>query len=207
MKNLEKGASCTYKIKAKCGAPGFQVKSGGEKYDISYVEYDKDEVTMSSDGKRPKPTQSITNQGKQTSGQKRPPRKDSSGNEIKSKDLGAKDDDRKPPPMFQEASKDKDSYTAGGYGEPSSGTYDPTVKGYKTFGTTGQGTKAEGAKDRTKGECVEREQFVTITAKETTTASDTVLLEVGAYSFDTAGATAIKAAAATLLAAFSVSQF
>lgn len=121
--------------------------------------------------------------------------------------MGKADDDRKPPPAFQDASKDKDTYTEGGYGKPSSGTYDPAEKGYKTFGTLGQGNKAEGAKDRTKGNCVAREQYVTITAKKDTSASDTVLLEVGSFAFDTTGAMAIKAAAASLLVAFSISQF
>lgn len=121
--------------------------------------------------------------------------------------MGKPDDDRKPPPAFQEKSKDKDTYTDGGYGKPSSGTYDPAAKGYKTFGTLGQGDKAEGAKDRTKDKCVSREQYVTITAKKDTTSSDTVLLEVGSFAFDTTSAMAIKAAAASLLAAFSVSQF
>lgn len=210
MKGLKKGESCTIKVRAKCGAPGFKLTGGtgdSSKLDISYVEYNQGEVTEDSVTGRPKPTTSFTDQGKQGKGQKRPPRKDAQGNEIKSKDLGKPDDDRKPPPMGTDASKNKDTYSKGGFGKPSSGTYDPSVKGYKTFGTLGQGDKAEGAKDPTKDKCASRDQYVTVTAKQDLGDTDTVLLEVGSYAFDTSSAMAIKAVAASVLAAFSVSQF
>jgi len=164
---------------------------------VSYVEFDDDAVTMS--GTRPRPTTKFAQQGLQSSGQKRPPRKDSEGNLITSKKLGEADSDRKPPPMFKDPSTLKDTYSDGGYGQPSAGKYDPSVKGYKTFGTIGQGPDKKGLKDRMAKACKARTQYVTVSAKQDMVASgsagsETVLLEVGSYAFDTAFAQALKAA-------------
>ena len=58
--------------------------------------------------------------------------------------------------MFKDVSTLKDTYTDGGYGQPSTGTYDPKAKGYKTFGTLGQGKDKLGAKDRLANACKKR---------------------------------------------------
>ena len=172
---IKNGESCSFRIKAKCGAPGFKVKDAStapaDSYDATYVEYTDKNVSEDSTTKRPKPDQKMTNQGKQTKGQKRPPRKDAQGNVIKSKDLGTADDDRKPPPLFADMTKQKDTYSDGGFGQPSSGTYDPSAKGYKTFGALGQGTKKEGLKDPAEKECEPRTQIVSVTAMKDTTDS------------------------------------
>ena len=173
---MKAGESCTYKLRAACGAPGFEIKdtttsTALDKIDVTYVEYDEDAVTKTRDGKRPSFKMSFKNQGKQGSGQKRPPRKDSEGNIITSKKLGEADTDRKPPPLFKDAKTLKDTYTDGGFGQPSTGTYDPKVKGFKTFGTLGQGKEKKGAKDRLAAACKKRMQYVTVTATKDFTAS------------------------------------
>jgi len=69
-----------------------------------------------------------------------------------------------------------------GYGKPTKGSYNSTEKGYKTFGTEGQGNSTEGVKDYAsdKSSCVQVEVSVTAVADQ---GSDTVFLEVGTYDF------------------------
>ena len=123
---------------------------------------------------------------------------------IASKSLGETDSDRKPAPLFTDESTQKDELTSGGYGAPTTGKYDASIKGYKTFGTEGQGSETLGAKDKNTSECKERYQMITVTATKDTTASDTVLLEVGTFGFDLSGAKALATSALVLLA---ISQF
>lgn len=168
VKGLADGESCTFKIKAKCGAPGFRVLPDSTatltNFDITFVEYTV--TDPNSDGKLDQ-TAAFRSMGKMGSGQKRPPRIDAQGNVISSKNLGEPDGDRKPPPMFADSTKQKDSYSSGGFGSKSSGTYDGAVKGFKTFGTIGQGDMKMGVKDNNEGECAGRFQLVTVTAKAT----------------------------------------
>lgn len=207
---IKNGESCSFRIKAKCGAPGFKVKDAStapaDSYDATYVEYTDGDVSLDANTGRPKPGTSMTDQGKQTKGQKRPPRKDAQGNLIKSKEFGKADDDRKPPPLFADQAAQKDTYTEGGYGKPTTGTYDQAVKGFKTFGAMGQGDKKEGLKDRMEDKCKPRTQIVSVTATKDTTDSQTVLLEVGAFAFDTSSAMVLKSAA-SFVALYSMSQF
>jgi hypothetical protein len=65
---------------------------------------------------------------------------------------------------------------------PTKGSYDAADKGFKSFGTEGQGKDEEGLKGETtgKGDC--RQMRVTVTAVADQ-GSDTILLEVGAYDF------------------------
>ena len=153
------------------------------------------------------PSGRVTDTGKQTSGQKRPARKDADGNEITAKKLGEADTDRKPAPLFSDPKTRKDKLESGGYGTLTSGTYDASLKGLKTYGTSGQGSEKKGVKDPTTAECADRWQLVTVTAKTDAASSDTVLLEAGSYSFDLTGATALKAFATSAAALFAVSQF
>merc|ERR1712127_294294 len=98
-----------------------------------------------------------------------------------------------------------------GYGEPTKGSYSATEKGYKTFGTTGQGENTEGAKESSDSEEGNRGMIVTVTAVADQ-ASDTILLETGNYDFleeytwDEEAATGLKAVALSALAVISASM-
>ena len=69
-----------------------------------------------------------------------------------------------------------------GYGKPTKGSYNPDDKGFKTFGSEGQGETKEGVKDGKSQVAANRYVLVTVTAKEDQ-GSDTILLEVGNYEF------------------------
>lgn len=69
-----------------------------------------------------------------------------------------------------------------GYGKPTKGSYNSTDKGYKTFGTTGQGENKEGAKESSDSESQERGMIVSVTAVADQ-GTDTILLETGNYDF------------------------
>jgi len=72
--------------------------------------------------------------------------------------------------------------TRGGFGKPTKGEYNTTDGGYKTFGSEGQGEGKEGLRGDSE-RCSKRQMYVTVTATENQSDSDTVLLEFGAYSF------------------------
>lgn len=94
-----------------------------------------------------------------------------------------------------------------GYGKPTKGSYNSDEKGYKTFGTEGQGENKEGCKDKDSSESSERGMYVTVTAVADQ-GSDTILLEVGNYDFldeyswDEASARVVKALSAIALVTF-----
>ena len=52
-----------------------------------------------------------------------------------------------------------------GYGNPTSGEYAVANKGWKTFGTLGQGPKQEGVKEIGSNICAPRKMIVTVYAK------------------------------------------
>lgn len=47
------GESCTFKVKAACGAPGFRIKdeSKFQGYEITYLEFDEESVDKDEKGK------------------------------------------------------------------------------------------------------------------------------------------------------------
>lgn len=69
-----------------------------------------------------------------------------------------------------------------GYGEPTKGTYNADDKGYKTFGTTGQGENKEGVKDKDSENESNRVVQITVDALADQD-SETILLETGNYEF------------------------
>lgn len=69
-----------------------------------------------------------------------------------------------------------------GYGVPTKGSYNSTEKGYKTFGSEGQGNNTEGCKNTNSSSTAERGMYVTVTAVADQ-GTDTILLEVGNYEF------------------------
>lgn len=69
-----------------------------------------------------------------------------------------------------------------GYGAPTKGRYNAEDKGYKAFGTVGQGEDKEGLKDTDSREDVQRVVSISVTALEDQ-GSDTILLETGNYEF------------------------
>ena len=69
-----------------------------------------------------------------------------------------------------------------GYGVPTKGLYEVEEKGYKTFGSTGQGENTEGVKDISDSVVSDRAMFVTIRAKAELGA-DSIQLRTGNYEF------------------------
>jgi len=90
------------------------------------------------------------------------------------------DEKKKEKPAAGESEEETDAVK--GYGKPTKGSYNSTEKGYKTFGTEGQGNNTEGVKEKnsTKGACRQTTISVTAVADQ---GSDTVFLEVGTYEF------------------------
>jgi len=99
---------------------------------------------------------------------------------------------------------DKETEAVSGYGKPTSGDYSASTKGFKTYGTLGQGNDAQGLKADGSTLCKDRDMVVTVTAKADQ-GSETMLLEVGSYSFMNAadGAMVLKglAVSAAMVAA------
>ena len=75
-----------------------------------------------------------------------------------------------------------DTTATEGYGAPTKGTYSATSKGYKTFGTVGQGDNKEGVKESADKVEAERGMIVSVTAVADQ-GTDTILLETGNYDF------------------------
>lgn len=100
---------------------------------------------------------------------------DEDGEEKSDEDFGGK---RKP----AEDEREENTEAVEGYGKPTKGTYNSDDKGYKTFGTTGQGENKEGAKERNDSEDQERGMIVSVTAVADQ-GGDTILLETGNYDF------------------------
>jgi len=86
----------------------------------------------------------------------------------------------KPKPAEGEGFNETESVE--GYGKPTKGSYNSTDKGYKTFGTEGQGNNTEGVMDKDSSKTSERGMYVTVTAVADQ-GSDTILLETGNYDF------------------------
>ena len=98
----------------------------------------------------------------------------------KEKDGDKEEGTEKPRPEEGESMEETDAVE--GYGQPTKGTYSSTEKGYKTFGTTGQGENKEGAKESDASEEKERTVIVSVTALVDQD-TDTILLETGNYEF------------------------
>ena len=85
-------------------------------------------------------------------------------------------------PMPKEGESMEETEAVEGYGQPTKGTYNAGDKGYKTFGTTGQGGNKEGAKETDSDVEKERTVIISVTAIADQE-SDTILLETGNYEF------------------------
>jgi hypothetical protein len=89
-------------------------------------------------------------------------------------------DGEKPRPRDGEGMNETEAVK--GYGQPTKGSYNSTEKGYKTFGTEGQGPNKEGVKDSGSSKEENRSMYVSVTAVADQ-GSDTILLELGNYDF------------------------
>jgi hypothetical protein len=83
-----------------------------------------------------------------------------------------------PPP----GQRNNETTSVMGYGAPTKGSYNSTDKGFKTFGTVGQGPNTEGTKDPRAPMDGDRQMAVTIVAVADQS-TDTILLELGNYEF------------------------
>ena len=72
--------------------------------------------------------------------------------------------------------------TRGGGGNATKGTYNATSSGFKTFGTEGQGSSQQGLLGDS-AVCSQRQQYLTVTASVDQNATETTLIEFGAYTF------------------------
>jgi hypothetical protein len=84
--------------------------------------------------------------------------------------------------IFNPEDTDTDAPSAG-YGTPTTGIYSVAQKGYHSFGSIGQGNDTQGL-DGQHIHCDNRTIMVTVTATAPQ-GSDTLLLQVGSYSFQT----------------------
>jgi hypothetical protein len=201
VQNLTFGDSCTYKIKSFCGSPAFQMKQGSKGVNITFIEFEGSGVNKTKEGKgnntspkngMPARNSSFSDSGDQGKfqGQKKPPKKRDDGTVedgeyIDGKDQFGQNDGGKRPGGGGGGSK-TNTTERGGYGKPTKGDYNTTEGGYKTFGTEGQGENKKGLKGD-KEECAERFLYITVTGNNQTASSDTILLEIGSYTFyDTA---------------------
>ena len=90
------------------------------------------------------------------------------------------DSEEKPKPAEGESFNETEAVR--GYGKPTKGSYSVETKGYKTFGTEGQGENTEGVMDIDSEEEESRGMLVTISAKADQR-GDTILIETGNYEF------------------------
>lgn len=95
-------------------------------------------------------------------------------------DAEKEDFEEKPKPAEGESFNETEAVR--GYGKPTKGSYSVETKGYKTFGTEGQGENTEGVMDIDSEEEESRGMLVTISAKADQR-GDTILLETGNYEF------------------------
>jgi len=176
----------------------------GDKVEITYIEFEKkktktgtkgDGATKAPEDDMPPRDQTFGDsgdQGKSTKGeQKAPGRKKKDGSKTEGEDVtkekqfkknkeGDGNGEMKKRP--EEGEMKSDTTATEGYGVPTKGTYNAADKGYKTFGTTGQGENKEGVKD--KDSTVEADRIVQITVEALADqGSDTILLETGNYEF------------------------
>lgn len=102
-----------------------------------------------------------------------------------------------------------DAYDAVGYGNPTAGIYSLSNRGWKTFGSVGQGSIEKAVRMEGAYSCLNRWMLVTIYANEYM-GDKTIFLEAGSFSFadsesqssTTGGGTYIQVA--TLSAAFAL---
>ena len=177
---LANGETCTYKVKATCGAPGMKKNdestTASTTYDVVILTVDADnaDANIPEGGDKPARDTSFADWGNggEINGQRRPPyQKD--GAEIEGEGLAPpeggsdlpppprdSDGNERPPPPRQEQETD----SVGGYGKPTKMAYDSTQGGYAMYGVQGQGQESKGIKREGGDRCAPREMAVTVTA-------------------------------------------
>ena len=123
----------------------------------------ENEDGTNTDGEKIKPA---TDETKPTTDDTKPVPAKSSTNKVSATTdatTDTKTDTKTVDPYKPEEATDGTTYKEG-YGLPTKGEYSITTKGYKTFGTTGQGTSTAGAKTETASECASRQMYITVTA-------------------------------------------
>jgi hypothetical protein len=203
--NLTEGESCTYRIKAKCGAPAFKEADDSEVdnttlLQVSFFEFNTDTYPETEESTN---KTNVHHRGKMAPGKGLPPRDQSfentgnngrfNGQEFpkrKTKD-GKWTDQGKIHGHGHDQEEDidmADTTAVVGYGEPTAGDYDLEVGGYKTFGTLGQGHDNKGLKNHNKHKCANREMFVSVVAIADQPANETLILDLSSNSFIVASA-------------------
>ena len=167
---LKFGESCTYRVKATCGAPAFEIDEDStidhDRVLITYAEYnsnniddanistlltpvaDRDEMTYAN-GLPPRNQmfEDMLNQDHYEN-QSRPRRaRAGDGAIIEGSLLGQAKSNNVDLGTEMWAESDLLTEAIGGYGKPTVGSYSVTKRGWKSFGTIGQGDSSEGLGD------------------------------------------------------------
>jgi hypothetical protein len=117
---LEVGETCTYKIKSNCGSPAFKLQDGAtDGLEFTFLEFEDAEAKETGKGK-----------GKNKSPKDGMPSRDQTFSDSDADEEESADGPIKKPDGNQGKGK-------GATGKPTKGRYDPTIGGYKTFGTDG----------------------------------------------------------------------
>ena len=176
--NLLKGESCTYRIKASCGAPGFGVDdkstAAPNKWKITYVAFNEEHIGTNSvsDLNTPLASRSTMSPGMGM------PQRDSVFNKVT--------------PIAADSI---------GY----EGDYDIFYKGWQMFGNSEQGV-THGISSSGSADCMKRDMIVTVTAQNVDQGSDTLSLSftAGSIQNSSVGIKLVSTVAALGLAALSV---
>lgn len=117
---LEVGETCTYKIKSNCGSPAFKLQDGAtDGLEFTFLEFEDAEAKETGKGK-----------GKNKSPKDGMPSRDQTFEDSDADEEESADGPIEKPDGNQGKGK-------GATGKPTKGRYDPTIGGYKTFGTDG----------------------------------------------------------------------
>ena len=117
---LEVGESCTYKIKSNCGSPAFKLQDGAtDDLEFTFLEFEDSEAKENGKGK-----------GKNKSPKDGMPTRDQTFSE-------SSDDEEESADGIPKKSDRHQGKGKGASGKPTKGRYDPTIGGYKTFGSEG----------------------------------------------------------------------
>lgn len=177
LSNMTVGDTCSFRMSVKCGSPFFNIMdfkettiNGGELL-VTYIELDaNNSKAMKMKGEKsgergktsspfpgyPARNANFSYAGKATPGKQELPKVAGRKGKKDIKNLKNKKD------AEEEASK-ADNAVAG-FGQPTWGLYNASEGGFKSFGTSGQGSVKEGIKQGNDSVCKPRKMLVTITA-------------------------------------------
>jgi hypothetical protein len=193
-------------MNVKCGSPYFKVDEfrndqANTTLQVSWIEFDWShkggkghDIKKGKKGKGknaapwddwPSRDQKFYKTAKTDDGQFLPGKKSKSGKKEKPTKIDGKKGKKQTNPTEDETADAEE-----GFGTPTTGFYDPKKKGYKAFGTIGQGDEKRGARAANDTNCNPRKILVTVTAVPSNSTNDTadasalVLLDGPSFTID-----------------------